>query len=465
MPQTSNPEPAACTAFLVQPQAVATKPHDAAIAEPMGQPVCRADLGRDDLTGLSLGQYDLGRRLGAGGMGLVYEALHRHLGKRFAIKFIRNEVSSGEATARFIQEIRTLGTLQHPHLINAIDAGVEQHLPYCVTELLIGRDLGEWITLRGPMPLAAAAEAIRQAAEGLSEAHQQNVIHRDIKPSNLFLQSDGSIKLLDFGLSVGGINTAAATEPGRLLGTVDFMSPEQIQNAHAVTAASDLYSLGATLVYLLTGKLLYDNQQYPETINKLKAIGQSPAQLLKPLESSLDPSIKPLLVTLLEPAAANRCSSARALCEQLSRWASPEALKAWLAGQVAVVPAVAPEQATDPAKGMWLRSAGLAAVVATIVISGHLLLIRRTHQETEQLETSQPVATESLPVESLVEPVPERQSAPISNENSVDRVTKSKPGRSALNAGAIGFSATPKSVRPIPQRAHAGLQTNSVSNP
>ncbi len=451
-------------------------------------PICRADLGRDDLTGLTLGQYDLGRRLGAGGMGLVYEAKHRHLGKSFAVKFIRNEVCSAEATTRFIQEIRTLGTLQHVNVINAVDAGVQQHLPFCVTELLAGHDLASWMELRGPLPPAAAAEAIRQAAHGLASAHEQNIIHRDIKPSNLFLQFDGTVKLLDFGISVSEGASQAATEPGRLLGTIDFMSPEQIHDAHSVTAASDLYSLGASLFFLMTGKLLYDDAQYPSTVNKLRAMGQASDLLLQPHESRIPAAIRPLLSNLLSPNPAERLASAALLRDQLAPLASFDALLAWSQGTNVCLPAVAPERSLSINHLRRSKLAGIGLAAATIVMGLSVAFYTATSEPTATssgaLQSDNVLGNASDIAETLVshdsvqalEPaktttpvVAKPSDAPkkiaMNSAPSLERQTVSGSGRTTLSANAIDFSAASKMKRSTRGRMPAASHSQPIKTP
>lgn len=297
--------------------------------------VSRADIGREDLTGFMLGHYELGKHLGTGGMGVVYAAKHLHLGKSFAVKFIRSDLHSEEAVARFLGEIATLGCLQHPNLINAVDAGVEQNLPHCVTELLNGHDLARWIIMRGIMPVGAAAEVISQALAGIAFAHERGIIHRDIKPSNLFLQHDGSVRVLDFGLSLSDHNENATTQAGQMLGTIDFMPPEQIQNAHAANELSDVYALAATMVYLVCGQPPYPGTKYPTAINKLHAIGRQAPEGLEPESTTLPKSLKALLIRCLDAKTCNRPKTAEEFRAELQSYASSDVLKAWMAGKKA----------------------------------------------------------------------------------------------------------------------------------
>lgn len=207
---------------------------------------------------MSLGEYDLIQPLGQGGMGQVYEAIHRRLQKRVAIKVIRlDHQDNQQLFARFEREIKAAGQMHHPHLIEAHDAGEQDGQLYLVMEFLQGTDLKQYIQQHGPMTPIKACELVRQAAMALQHLHEKGLVHRDVKPSNLMLTPEGQIKLLDLGLArwqAEREGDSSLTAQGCYLGTPDFLAPEQIENVSQVDIRADLYGLGGVLFYLLTGQ-------------------------------------------------------------------------------------------------------------------------------------------------------------------------------------------------------------------
>lgn len=240
-------------------------------ADPNGRDVRRMDLARDDLTGFTLGQYELGPKIGEGGMGAVFIARHVRLDKQFAVKFIADDVAEmSEAQARFDQEILALGKLRHPNIVSAVDAGCRNELKYLVTEFVDGQDFARLVDRHGALTVANACELIRQTAVGLAYSHRAGFLHRDIKPSNLILDRSGIVKILDFGLVSNGAKGGRLTDSGQLIGTLDFIAPEQAEDASRVDERSDLYSLGCTFIYLLSGRPPFDDLRYSSLAAKLK---------------------------------------------------------------------------------------------------------------------------------------------------------------------------------------------------
>lgn len=226
-------------------------------------------------------QYEIIELLGEGGMGAVYRARHPHLGKEVAVKVIKQDRLADPAMlSRFQREIKTVAKLDHPNIVRASDAGVHDGTPYLVMELLDGNDLSSYVKQNGSLSIAEAVDIIRQAASGLAYAHQAGIVHRDIKPSNLFLLRDGNVKILDLGIAKNlGImgdrsctHELGADRPSGygVVGSPDFMAPEQISGVADIR--SDIYSLGCTLAYLLTGKNRSESQgDLPESIRTLLA--------------------------------------------------------------------------------------------------------------------------------------------------------------------------------------------------
>jgi eukaryotic-like serine/threonine-protein kinase len=210
--------------------------------------------------GMRIGQYRLLQKLGEGGMGSVWKANHTLLDKAVAIKLLSPHlIGTPQIVARFEREMKAVGRLDHPNLVRAYDAGEVGGTRFLVMEFIDGIDLATYVKKNGPLTATFAARVIEQAALGLGAAHQAGLVHRDIKPGNLMLTADGEIKVTDLGLALLGDEPVSAIEPGSLtsvgmiLGTPDYMAPEQWDNTHGVDGRCDLYSLGCTLFFLLTG--------------------------------------------------------------------------------------------------------------------------------------------------------------------------------------------------------------------
>ena len=219
--------------------------------------------------GLRLGQYVFLERLGEGGTGQVFKARHVHMNRIVALKIIRPELTvDAEVVARFYREIQVISQLNHPNIIHAFDAGPEGNVHTLVMEYVQGTDLAKLVKQSGPLPAGRACDYIRQAAFGLAHAHRKGLIHRDIKPSNLFLSAGTPgakdqgqlIKVLDLGLArlqrgADGDLTSTLTPVGSVtMGTPDYLAPEQALDFHQVDIRADIYSLGCTLFFLLTGQ-------------------------------------------------------------------------------------------------------------------------------------------------------------------------------------------------------------------
>jgi response regulator RpfG family c-di-GMP phosphodiesterase len=210
--------------------------------------------------GLILGNYRVLDRLGAGGMGVVFRAEHTRMRRHVAIKVLPlGSEQDHRILRRFLTEIRAIAQLQHPNIVAAFDAGETAGndvtgpvLHFFVMEYVPGQDLEEYVQANGPQSPAKACDLMHQVASALAEAHNHNLVHRDIKPSNIRVTPEGQAKLLDFGLA-RHFHTGV-TEPGVLLGTIDYMAPEQVQDAHGVDIRADLYALGGTLYWCLTGQ-------------------------------------------------------------------------------------------------------------------------------------------------------------------------------------------------------------------
>lgn len=220
--------------------------------------------GRTD--GFQLGQYRILDDLGRGGMGRVYKAVHQSMGRFVALKVLAPDLmKTDRARELFRREVRAAARLTHPNIVTSYDAHTGEQIDqrcYLVMEYVDGPNLSQLVREQGPLPIEQACEYIRQAAVGLDHAHSLGLIHRDVKPSNLLVQQSASgpqVKILDFGLALvtagdgtGGEEAVGAVQT--VLGTPDYVSPEQARNQYGVDGRSDLYSLGCTFYYLLTGE-------------------------------------------------------------------------------------------------------------------------------------------------------------------------------------------------------------------
>ena len=238
--------------------------------------------------GTMFGSYQIEEILGRGGMGVVYKAKHRVMGRRVALKVVAEKPGVNDSLLqRFKREAKVVSRLNHPNIVAAYDADDVDGIPYLALEYVAGPDLSDLVKADGPLPLATGIDYVIQAARGLSHAHQQGVVHRDVKPSNLLLDTaHGVVKVLDLGLArVEALLDEASrptelTSTGAIFGTVDFMAPEQARDAKRADARADIYSLGCTLHFLLTGKMVYPSDNL---LNKIRAHVSAPIPSLRSL--------------------------------------------------------------------------------------------------------------------------------------------------------------------------------------
>ena len=243
-------------------------------AQAGGGDVC-ADAGDAEFhPGMVLGPYELLELLGHGGQGVVFKARHQLMDRPVALKIIRNKsLAHPQVIARFLREMKTAARLKHGNAILVHDAGEHGDTLFLAMEYVNGTDLSKLVKQRGPLPVAEACAYACQAAQGLQHAHELHLVHRDVKPSNLLLDHEQSVvKILDLGLSrlhQIGRETCVSdllTSEGELLGTPDYMAPEQIINSHRADIRADIYGLGCTLYYLLTGQPPFPGGSYMQKL-------------------------------------------------------------------------------------------------------------------------------------------------------------------------------------------------------
>lgn len=265
-----------------------------------------------------LGPYRIIGVLGEGGMGVVYRAKDTRLGRDVAIKVLTHVATDDrERLQRFEQEARATGMLNHPNLLTIYDVGHDGGGPYIVSELLEGETLRDRLT-RGPLPPRRAVDAALQIAQGLAAAHEKGVIHRDLKPENIFLTRDGRAKILDFGIAKLSASAdvsfqGAATEPGMVIGTVGYMSPEQVRG-DPIDTRSDIFSFGVIVYEMLSGARAFKRETSIETLRAI--LKEDPPELTEKLPN-IPPPLEKLVRRCLEKDRDMRFQSARDLAFNL----------------------------------------------------------------------------------------------------------------------------------------------------
>ncbi|MFT5322954.1 MAG: serine/threonine protein kinase [Planctomycetaceae bacterium] len=220
--------------------------------------------------------YKLISILGAGGMGTVYKAIHTKLDRVVALKLLpTRRIGNADAIVRFEREMKAIGKLDHPAIVRATDAGEDDGQHFLAMEFVDGFDVSELVERHGPLSVPDASEIIRQAAIGLQHVHERQLVHRDIKPSNLMVTEDGQVKILDLGLALLADQhegLGELTTVGQMMGTVDYMAPEQCNDSHDVDIRADIYSLGATLFKMLTGTAPYATSENRSPLSRIRAL-------------------------------------------------------------------------------------------------------------------------------------------------------------------------------------------------
>ncbi len=295
-----------------------------------------------------MGQLVLEERLGSGGMGHVFKARHRQLGRIQVVKVLHAwRLGDVQAVARFRKEMRAVGQLSHPNIVTAHHADEDKGVPYLVMDYVDGHSLAQALRFTrktgDSIPVPVACELIRQAAIGLQYAHERGIIHRDIKPANLMVDRSATVKILDLGLArmvgdrqgdtVQDLSSLELTEAHQILGTPDYMAPEQFRSSRDVDARADMYALGATLFTLLTGRVVFpsDEPDRPESpLEKAMRIVQQPVPDVRQVRADVPKKLAELVEQCLAKEPDERVASAGELAGKLAKWASADALSCWL---------------------------------------------------------------------------------------------------------------------------------------
>jgi eukaryotic-like serine/threonine-protein kinase len=322
---------------------------------------------RASLVGRHYGPYHITSLLGAGGMGEVYRARDTRLGRDVAVKVLPQEFASDpDRLRRFEQEARAIAALDHANILVLYDVGTHEGAPYIVTQLLEGESLRDRLQT-GPLPPRTAVELAVQIAQGLSAAHSKGIVHRDLKPGNVFITKEGHVKILDFGLaklaaerSLGeaaqATTVAEATGVGARLGTLGYMSPEQVRG-QAVDQRSDIFSFGCVLYEMLVGRSPFRRETAADTASAI--LTEDPAPVAG-TGQTIEPALREIVVRCLEKRAEGRFSSAHDVALALQAVSGgPE------------TPAAAPARARSakgPVAGLALVGVALLAVVGVLLV-------------------------------------------------------------------------------------------------
>ncbi len=269
--------------------------------------------------GFFLGSYKLLKPLGAGGMGVVYLAEHKVMERRIALKILPVAAMQDKTrVARFRAEAKAAAKLDHPNIVQAYDFGEAGGKAFIVMEFVDGMDLHHVVARDGQMTYRAAVEALLQAADGLGHAHSRGIVHRDIKPSNLMLRQDGVLKISDMGLARIGYQSDGnlTTDGSGVMGTSDFLAPEQALDSHSVDGRADIYGLGCTLFYLLTKQPPYPSTNLAERIAKHQT---APPADIRELRPDCPPALAALAMRMMAKRPADRIATCGDLQAALRR--------------------------------------------------------------------------------------------------------------------------------------------------
>ena len=375
--------------------------------------------------GFVLGKYRLLRLLGSGGMSSVYLAEHASLHNKVAIKVLPvKRVNKTSYLARFEREAQSSARLNHPHIARAFDLDSSGAIHFIVMEYIDGTDLHARVKKDGPLPVREAADFIRQAALGLHYAHEEGLVHRDIKPANLMVDTRGHIKILDLGLALANDDedgSLTKEHDEKVLGTADYLSPEQARNSHLADRRSDIYSLGCTLYYLLVGRAPFANGSLAE---RIRAHMNEPAP--NPLDTRPDVpnAIVELYFRMMEKHPDARQQTAQEVADSLAVWlATAEA-------------GTGRPRAEPPSRSSLRRTTGTT--------TGAAALGRPTTGLTDQRTAIAPPSAVTV-----------RGPGSSVSSGSVSGLSSGSGLRSAVDLHSLSLTPPPSSIARIPQRPPA----------
>jgi len=411
-----------------------------------------------------LGKYDIVRELGRGAMGVVYEGVDPHIGRKVAIKTIRFDVLTApaeqqEAQQRFMREARSAGNLSHPSIVTIYEVGEHDGLSFIAMEFIDGESLESMIAARRRLPLEGVIELIAQLGDALDYAHRNGVIHRDIKPANILVDREGRPRIVDFGIA--RIASSSLTQTATVLGTPSYMAPEQIAG-QKIDHRVDLFALGAILYELLTFQRAFPGDNVTTVIYKIMNVTPPPP---RDFDQSLSSGLDAVLGVALAKDPAGRYQSGRALAEDLRNYQQFEDGAAQATAQIMVAavvpPAIPAAQAGAPSRGrrtMLLAVVGAMITVLVIAVVAGVLLSRKSEPYSAGAggaagEAAPSDAPPTAPAESAAVPAPPAGT--------------SSAAPPAVSSSAAAVPAAPKPAasptKPAPPASRPGVAPQSAA--
>ncbi len=283
---------------------------------------------RQGRTKFTLGSYRIVDAIGHGGMGWVFKGEHALLGRIEAIKVLPTTQTNPTSITNFLREIRAQAKLDHPNLVRLSYADTDGDTYFLVTEFVPGSDLRRLVHYHGPLPQAKAALLVSQAASALEYAHGEGLIHRDVKPGNILITPSGHAKLTDLGLAFFAEDqeSYSQSKPKHIVGTADFLAPEIIVAPNEVRSISDIYSLGCTLYYAVTGKVPFPGGETSDKLRRqLEEVPLSPQRL----SPGIDSAFADVIAAMMEKRPEDRVATAEEVVALLRPWAPPVESTSW----------------------------------------------------------------------------------------------------------------------------------------
>ncbi len=319
-----------------------------------------------------LAEYQLLEKLGEGGMGVVYKALHTKLKRMVAVKILpKDRLWDEHAVVRFEREMVAVGALDHPNIVRAMDARELEGTRFLVMEYVDGMDLNALGRACDPLPIADASEIVRQAALGLEHAHQHGLVHRDVKCSNLMVTREGVLKILDLGLARFQFDPTAGGEvtgTGQAMGTVDYMAPEQVSDSRSVDIRADIYSLGCTFYKLLTGRTPFGGPDQKSLMQRLTAHATQPVPPIRQFRADVPEKLAAVLGHMLAKHPSDRFATPAEVTKAVGPFAAASNLSVLVArAQGQPVPEPSPTQSMLRTQEIPDSSSGFKRLMQEIV--------------------------------------------------------------------------------------------------